>query len=612
MNWQHFQTFLWLRWRLFLNQLRRGGTTNAVVQGILAAGVLVLAALLTVVLFLSGIALADEGPAAPMYVWDGIVVAFVFFWSTGLLVELQRSEVLSLDKFLHLPVSLKSAFLINYVSSLFSVTLILFVPPMISFAVALAFAFGPKMLVLLPLVAAFLLLVTALTYQFQGWLAALMVNKRRRRTVIVIVTVVFILVCQVPNLVNILHPWKQQHENQLQVEQQKEEIAVEQDAALKRITEHERQERLKEIRQKYANLSSDANRRQNEGAAQTVELVNMIVPLGWLPFGAREAADGRLFPAVLATVGFTAVGAASLWRSYRTTLRLYTGYYTSGKRAPAVDAVAPVTAADLRPLLLEKQLPWLSEPAAAVALGSFRSLLRAPEAKMILLSPLMMILVFGSLSLAHTMEPKEEMKPLMAFGAMSMTMFSLIQLVGNQFGFDRSGFRVYVLSAAPRRDILLGKNLSTAPIAFGMGLTMVVFLQVLYPMRLDHFLATVPQLLSTYLLFCMLANWLSILAPTAVRSGTFRAANPKGLTLLLQLLFLFLFPLVLIPILIPLAVEQVVGALTPFASVPISLVLSVMECLVILALYRAMLTWQGAVLQGREQKILEIVTTKTE
>ncbi len=231
---------------------------------------------------------------------------------------------------------------------------------------------------------------------------------------------------------------------------------------------------------------------------------------------------------------------------------------------------------------------------------------------MILLSPLMMVLVFGSLSLAHTMNPGETMKPMMAFGAMSMTMFSLIQLVGNQFGFDRAGFRVYVLSAAPRRDILLGKNLSTAPVAFAMGLTMIAFLQVIYPMRLDYFLATLPQLLSTYLLFCMLANWLSILAPTAVRSGTFRAANPKGITLLLQFVFLFMFPVALTPILFPLAIEKVLERFGGIEGVPICLMLSVVECAAIIGLYRVVLAWQGYVLQVREQKILEIVTTKTE
>src|SRR5207245_1387772 len=59
----------------------------------------------------------------------------------------------------------------------------------------------------LPLVAAFLLMVTALTYQFQGWLAALMVNKRRRRTVIVVATMAVILIAQLPNIINFVGPW---------------------------------------------------------------------------------------------------------------------------------------------------------------------------------------------------------------------------------------------------------------------------------------------------------------------------------------------------------------------------------------------------------------------
>ena len=72
-----------------------------------------------------------------MYVWDGLVVGFLFSWAIGLLAELQRSEVLSLDKFLHLPVSLTGVFLINYLSSLFSLTLIIFVPAMVGLSLGL-------------------------------------------------------------------------------------------------------------------------------------------------------------------------------------------------------------------------------------------------------------------------------------------------------------------------------------------------------------------------------------------------------------------------------------------------------------------------------------------
>ena len=121
--------------------------------------------------------------------------------------ELQRAEVLSIDKFLHLPVSVKGVFLINYLSSLLSVNLGLFLSAMLGFSLGLVFAKGPAMLVVLPLVAAFALAVTALTYQFQGWLASLMTNPRRRRAVIMVATLVFILVSQIPFLTNVTGRW---------------------------------------------------------------------------------------------------------------------------------------------------------------------------------------------------------------------------------------------------------------------------------------------------------------------------------------------------------------------------------------------------------------------
>ncbi len=44
---------------------------------------------------------------------------------------------------------------------------------------------------------------------------------------------------------------------------------------------------------------------------------------------------------------------------------------------------------------LEARLPGLSEPVSAVALAGFRSLLRAPEAKMMLMTPLIMVRMVG-------------------------------------------------------------------------------------------------------------------------------------------------------------------------------------------------------------------------
>ena len=147
--------------------------------------------------------LVSGGVDASLLVWDVVVGAFLFIWWIGLITTLQRSEAVSLDKFLHLPVSLGGAFALNYVSSLLNVSLILFVPVMVGLSLGLVFSNGPVMLLLLPLVAALLLAITAITYQFQGWLASLMVNKRLRRTVIALVTMGLVIVVQLPNLLNV-------------------------------------------------------------------------------------------------------------------------------------------------------------------------------------------------------------------------------------------------------------------------------------------------------------------------------------------------------------------------------------------------------------------------
>lgn len=615
MNWQHFRAFLWLRWRLLVNQLRRGGAANVVILAILAAFGACFVVALFLTLFLVGLFVLPEAPPAVLlYVWDGLVVAFLASWATGLIVELQRSEVLSLDKFMHLPVSLKGAFLINYLSSLLSLTLAIFLPAMLALSLALVLAKGPAMLLLFPLLAAFLLMVTALTYQFQSWLAALMVNKRRRRTIIVFVTLAFILMCQLPNLVNILQPWNRHQQDDPALALRREQAELDRAHIAKEITDDEYQQRAAEIQRKRKGIE-ESNSRILQQVEDAIRLVNVVLPIGWLPLGAATAAEGRALPALLGTLGMGLIGSASLWRAYRTTLRLYTGQLSSGKRAPVPAATPPPKAAKAaKPSipLLERHLPWLSEPASAIALGGFRSLTRAPEAKMLLLTPVILLVIFGAMLLTRSQKLPDIVPPLAAFGTMAMILLTMIQLVGNQFGFDRAGFRVYVLSAAPRRDILLGKNLSVAPLALGLGTVMLAVLQVFQPMRLDHFLAALPQFVTMYLLFCLLANGLSIFAPMPIRPGTLKPINPKGIPILLHIGFMFLFPLVMLPALLPLVAELVLEDLGWVHGVPICLPLSLVECAAVVGAYRLVLPWQGGLLQAREQRILETVTTRAE
>src|SRR5262249_11089290 len=169
-----------------------------------------------------------------------------------------------------------------------------------------------------------------------------------------------------------------------------------------------------------------------------------------------------------------------------------------------------------------------------------------------------------------------------------------------------------VLCPARRKDILLGKNLAFAPLVLVLGAIELAIVQIVLPMRLDHFLALLPQLVSMYLLFCMLANVLAILAPMPIASGTLRPVNPKLVPIVLQMAFFFVFPMVLAPTLLPLGVEQIVEWLASVQGLPIFLGLSLLECIAVVCLYRLVLSWEGELLHIREQKILEIVTTKAE
>ncbi|APW62405.1 hypothetical protein [Paludisphaera borealis] len=614
MNWRHFQAFVWLRWRLTANHWRRAGKLNAV----LMAAVVVLTLVMAVPLFIGSFALGlyaipKATPDQLMYVWDGLIVGFLSFWAIGVLVELQRNEDLPLSKFLHLPVSVNAAFLINYLSSLLRLTIVVFVPAMAGYALALVYVKGVSQLPVVPALAAFLLMVTAPTYLFQGWLASLVSNPRRRRTVVVAATMVFVLIFQLPNLLNLYIPRMSRmtlRESSRSIAQmQAEQASLGKSLEAGEISIEEFKRRSEEALDTFKNETQRLSAEGPQQIARIVGIANTALPVGWLALGVKSAAEGRIAPSLLGLAGMSLIGAGSLWRAYRSTVRQYQGQASSRKSRAPVKPASPVGKPGNR--LLELTLPGLSEPASAIALGGFRSLLRSPEAKMSLLSPLIMGGVFGSMLLNGRQGMPELSSPLLGVAAIACVLFGMAQLMVNQFGIDRDGFRVFVLCAAPRRDILLGKNLAIAPVAVVLTAIMLTAVQILRPMRLDHALSMIPQFISMYLMFCFMANLFSIYVPVYLAPGTLKPANPKVTTVLLQVaMFLLVFPLCQSLTLIPLAAESVLNVFGLAGRVPVCLLLSLAQCAAALLLYRSSLDWLGDQLQEREQRILETVTNR--
>ena len=217
---------------------------------------------------------------------------------------------------------------------------------------------------------------------------------------------------------------------------------------------------------------------------------------------------------------------------------------------------------------------------------------------MILLTPFLMLLVFGGMFLAQGTDMPEMARPFIGVAAMGMILLTMTQLIGNQFGFDRNGFRVFVLCAAPRRDILLGKNMAVAPLALGLGTALVLVVQVVYPMRVDRLLSVLITCVSMYLLYCLLANLLSILAPMPVAATSMKPVNPKALQFLLHVAFAMCLPFVLGPVVLPLGVDLLLQALEVLEGIPVGLALALLALAAVVLIYRAVLGWQGTLLQG--------------
>jgi hypothetical protein len=616
-NWRHLQAFVWLRWRIMRNQARRAGTVSAVLMIILVISLLGMAIPAFLATLLAGLYFIPRAaPEHLMYAWDALVLAFLFFWTIGLIVELQRSEPLALAKFLHLPVSVGGAFLINYLSSLVRLSLVLFGPVMIGFALALIGAQGLRQLFVLPLLAGFLLMVTALTYQLQGWLGLLMTNPRRRRTAIVTITVVFVLVAQLPNLLNIyvFQGARRSGDRNVALNKEITEYLKSDSSPVGDAAELNRG--MDEIRKRHQQAWEQADRAILEQVKRAARLANLCVPIGWLPLGVMEAAEGGIVAPGLCVLGLALVGSASLWRAYRVTVRQYQGQANGKAGGRQVrQKTTPVRAAPRRAggrRILETRLAGLSEPVSAIALGGFCTILRAPESKMILLTPVFMLPALGSVFLmGRSPQIPVMVRPLFGDVALVVILFGLAQLMINQFGFDRDGFRVFVLSAAPRRDILLGKNLAVVPVGAVMALVLVPIVQYFFPMRLDHLLALVPQAISMYLLQCILSNWLSIHAPFFMPAGTMKPANVKASVVFLQLLmFLVVFPLIQGLTILPLGIEALCRWMDWVRGVPVCLLLSLAGCALAIGIYRLSLGWLGQRLQAREQRILEIVATR--
>jgi ABC-2 type transport system permease protein len=344
--------------------------------------------------------------------------------------------------------------------------------------------------------------------------------------------------------------------------------------------------------------------------ADVLDAVNCYVPLLWLPAGAKALAEGRIWPALGGALGMLALGTWGLLRAYRGTLQFYRGGQ-SKKVLPAPAARTRVLAG--RKLLVERTLPAIPEQAGALALATLRSMLRASEVKMAMA---MNVFMFGALGASllvrnlHTMPVQA--KPFVATGAVVATMLGLVQLMFNQFGFDRHGFRALVLLPAPRHHILLGKNLALLPMAATLLLIYLGLVTAVARLGPLDVLTAILEFVAVFLATCVVGNLVSIVLPHRVAPGSLKASKPSNVTQLLLVFSHFTWMLLMTPIFLP-AGLQLLGS--PWHWMPMSVLATACAALmaiIAVAFYAWTLRPLGRWLQRRERAILQTVTQEVE
>jgi ABC-2 type transport system permease protein len=596
---------LWMRYRILVNRFKKSGKLSKFFVALLLIASVAVGIGGFVAALLLGLAELEGAEAKHiLWIWLVLAVAFLFFWMIGLMAELQRSDSMSFKNLLHLPVSLEWVFLYNYLSSFISLSILIFLPPMLGFALALILVFGAKMLLGLLLVLGFFTMVTALTYQLRGWLARMMEDKRRGRSIVMGITFCFVLLLQVPNMINLSGGFDDSEARMKRFE-------------LMQAAGREGPEQVQAQAEFDAFLLEE--KESNARFANMISMGAMIIPFGWLPYGMSAAFDGRWQAVSLCLVGLFGIAAFSLARSFRATMTSIvqgdavhgdpTGKALAKAEAKANAKADSATRGKNKRPLVEQRLPGVSEQSSAIATAGIQSLLRAPEAKMLLLSPIIMVGLFVIMLLKNPDRAGlVAYGPGLSLGAIVMSMLSLQQLLQNQFGLDRAGFRAYLLAPIPRHRILLGKNLALAPIALCIGMIALLALQFLVGLGMEHFLGAVLQLVSAYLILSLIGNQISILGPMRLKEVGMKASGAKLRTVLLQMLSFFLIPISLLPLLLPWAIEYVLRNESWASWLPIYLLLQAVGLLALLVIFHWTLIQQGNLLQQREQQILETLT----
>jgi hypothetical protein len=270
-----------------------------------------------------------------------------------------------------------------------------------------------------------------------------------------------------------------------------------------------------------------------EWAAAAGAWVKTVYPSELYVTSTREAARRDLMPAATRLAGLAATGLALHGLGMFVFGRVLASPGSTGARSQA----APMNA------VWGRTLPGLSAGASAVALAQLRLALRTPRGRAILLSPVVMIGIFGTLMRRTT--------GAMDFGSMSfegglslatfgsfVSLISILPIAMNQFAVDKAGLTLALLSPLTDGEYLAGKAVGNGLIAAIPAILCGLLSLMIFPAGSPALWVAIPlSLAATYFLVAPVAAVFSAIFPRVVDMNSIgRGSNAHGLAGLLGLL----------------------------------------------------------------------------
>ena len=557
--WGHFRALLGLKWSI-LRHTWTGRKAASSLFGIILIAVVAVAASGAAVLLNRAAAggLGDASPKQILLLLDGITAGFLFFWLWGLLMELQRADVIDFRKMLFLPVSLHMVYGLNYLASLFSPGLVLFSFAATGLLLGFAQARGPVMLLGFAPAAAFFLMLAAWAYYVRGLIAMVMENQRRRRTVLALIPLFIIILAQLPQVLSI------------------------------------------------------ALRHQNHPGAAIVPdwiaAANLAVPLGWLPFSLYCLVRDDVPGAAACTGGLLAAAGLGLALGYRATVRHY-----RGENLPARAAESAHGAPERAPLTA-RRIPGLPEDTAAHTYALLLSYARHPRMRMLMIMPVVLAALILLARRGRVVTPDTLSRDIyLPVLLLSWPFINFASIFFNLFGMDGRALRALILLPVPRSRILLAKNLALFPFVGSLSAAFLLFYSAYAGMPLGVAVILFAAVPTLYLSYCCVGNFASVLFPYRISLDAVKGQGPsRGSAFLIGLSGMALVFVFLLPTGLSLALNQRIPPWwTPGVPSP-----GILLALLFLGfsgmVYAQCLKAAGRFLARREQQVLEHLVRGTE